>query len=132
MSRSLLFQSLRRSLPAQAVQPCARRQFTAAVRLSEQKSSSGDRAKTDSQTRIKYPYDDRPSEPVRGKGGKHHKPTLPSLSLEGKVAVVTGGARGLGLVMAQGLMRSGADVALVDLNGIVILDLRDSMMLRGR
>ena len=38
-------------------------------------------------------------------------------SLDGKVAVVTGGARGLGLVMAQGLMTSGAQVALVDLNG---------------
>jgi hypothetical protein len=45
------------------------------------------------------------------------KRTLPSFSLEGKVAVVTGGARGLGLVMASALLESGAGVALVDLNG---------------
>lgn len=36
--------------------------------------------------------------------------------MEGKVAVVTGGARGLGLVMAQALVTSGADVAIVDMN----------------
>ena len=33
--------------------------------------------------------------------------------------MVTGGAGGLGLVMAQALTTSGADVALVDLNGIL-------------
>ena len=44
------------------------------------------------------------------------KRTLPLFSLEGKVAVVTGGARGLGLVMGQALMQSGADLAIVDLN----------------
>jgi D-arabinitol 2-dehydrogenase len=44
------------------------------------------------------------------------KRTLPSFSLEGKVAVVTGGARGLGLVMGQALIQSGADLAIVDLN----------------
>lgn len=42
--------------------------------------------------------------------------TLPSFSLEGKVAVITGGARGLGLVMGQALIHSGADLAIVDLN----------------
>jgi D-arabinitol 2-dehydrogenase len=36
--------------------------------------------------------------------------------MEGRVAVVTGGARGLGLVMAQALVTSGADVAIVDMN----------------
>jgi D-arabinitol 2-dehydrogenase len=30
--------------------------------------------------------------------------------------VVTGGARGLGLVMGQALINSGADLAIVDLN----------------
>ncbi len=35
--------------------------------------------------------------------------------LEGRVAVVTGGARGLGFAMAQALARHGADIALVDL-----------------
>ena len=44
------------------------------------------------------------------------KRTLPSFSLEGKVAVVTGGVRGLGLVMGQALIQSGADLAIVDLN----------------
>lgn len=44
------------------------------------------------------------------------KRTLPTFSLEGKVAVVTGGARGLGLVMGQALVTSGADLAIVDIN----------------
>ena len=35
--------------------------------------------------------------------------------LEGKVAVVTGGARGLGLSMAAALARHGVRVGLVDL-----------------
>jgi len=42
--------------------------------------------------------------------------TLASFSLEGRVAVITGGARGLGLVMGQALVASGADLAIVDLN----------------
>lgn len=44
------------------------------------------------------------------------KRTLPTFSLEGKVAVVTGGARGLGLAMGEALVSSGADLAIVDLN----------------
>jgi NAD(P)-dependent dehydrogenase (short-subunit alcohol dehydrogenase family) len=43
---------------------------------------------------------------------------LASFSLEGRVAVITGGARGLGLVMTQALVISGADVAIVDLNSM--------------
>lgn len=43
--------------------------------------------------------------------------TMPTFSLEGKVCVVTGGARGLGLVMGNGVVQSGADLAIVDLNG---------------
>jgi sorbose reductase len=35
--------------------------------------------------------------------------------LQGSVAVVTGGARGLGLEMARALAKAGADIALVDL-----------------
>jgi NAD(P)-dependent dehydrogenase (short-subunit alcohol dehydrogenase family) len=42
--------------------------------------------------------------------------TLASFSLEDKVGVVTGGARGLGLVMSQAMVVSGADVAIVDMN----------------
>ena len=44
------------------------------------------------------------------------KRTLRSFSLEGKVTVVAGEARGLGLVMGQAPVRSGADLAIVDLN----------------
>jgi NAD(P)-dependent dehydrogenase (short-subunit alcohol dehydrogenase family) len=40
---------------------------------------------------------------------------LPEFSLHGKVAVVTGGARGLGLEMMRALARVGADVVAVDL-----------------
>ncbi|KAL3425563.1 D-arabinitol 2-dehydrogenase [Phlyctema vagabunda] len=43
-------------------------------------------------------------------------PTLPSFSLAEKVAVITGGARGLGLAMSQALVMSGADLAIVDIN----------------
>lgn len=39
------------------------------------------------------------SKVVQGRGGFHMKRTLPSFSLEGKVTVVTGRVRGLGLVM---------------------------------
>ena len=67
---------------------------------------------------IEYPEEHElpPSKPVQGRGGLHFKRTLASFTLEGKVAVVTGGARGLGLVMSQACVISGADVAIVDLN----------------
>lgn len=71
--------------------------------------------------------------PVQGRGGFHFRRTLATFSLEGtqsripdrgvptndvsgRSGVVTGGARGLGLVMSQALVISGADVAIVDLN----------------
>jgi NAD(P)-dependent dehydrogenase (short-subunit alcohol dehydrogenase family) len=41
-----------------------------------------------------------------------HKPVLDTFRLDGKVALVTGGARGLGLTMATALAEAGADVAL--------------------
>jgi len=68
---------------------------------------------------IEIPFDEKAvpkQEPVQGRGGFHFQRTLASFTLEGKTALVTGGARGLGLVMAQALVVSGADVALVDLN----------------
>lgn len=58
--------------------------------------------------------------PVQGRGSFHFKRTLSSFSLEGNVGLVTGGARGLGLVMSQALVVSGADVAIVDLNSMII------------
>jgi hypothetical protein len=60
-----------------------------------------------------------PAQPVaQGRGGMHFKRTLAQFSLEKKVSLVTGGARGLGLVMAQGLVASGSDLAIVDLNSM--------------
>jgi len=46
---------------------------------------------------------------------------LDQFKLNGKVAIVTGSARGLGQAMAIGLAQAGADIALVDL-----LDMADS------
>jgi hypothetical protein len=92
--------------------------------LRARKDNAGAAARTDKSTDIKYPYDDRPrTEPARGRGGTKLRPTLASFSLAGKTAIVTGGARGLGLVMAQGLMTSGADIALVDMNSEYIGEL---------
>ncbi|GAD97669.1 D-arabinitol dehydrogenase ArbD [Paecilomyces variotii No. 5] len=75
-------------------------------------------ARTDENVKIEYPKDEEmPRSPiVQGRGGMHFKRTLASFSLEGKVSVVTGGARGLGLVMGQALVNSGSDLAIVDLN----------------
>ncbi|KAI5867852.1 NAD(P)-binding protein [Durotheca rogersii] len=75
-------------------------------------------ARTDDSITVKYPEEDAlpPSTPVQGRGGFHMKRTLASFSLEGKVGVVTGGARGLGLVMGQGMVISGANLAIVDMN----------------
>lgn len=86
--------------------------------------SGGDRdhegsfARTDREVRVEYPEEaDLPrSKPVQGRGGMHFKRTLASFSLDGRVGIVTGGARGLGLVMSQAMVVSGADVAIVDLN----------------
>jgi D-arabinose 1-dehydrogenase-like Zn-dependent alcohol dehydrogenase len=77
----------------------------------------GQYARTDESITVEYPEEDLPrGKPIQGRGGPHFKKTLASFSLEGKTAIVTGGARGLGLVMAQALAESGAEVALVDLN----------------
>ncbi|KAF1988800.1 D-arabinitol dehydrogenase-like protein [Aulographum hederae CBS 113979] len=75
-------------------------------------------ARTDETVRVEYPEEDQlPSSlPIQGRGGPHSLRTLAAFSMEDRVAVVTGGARGLGLVMAQALCTSGADVAIVDMN----------------
>ena len=41
-----------------------------------------------------------------------HTNVLESFRIKGKIALVTGGARGLGLTMATALAEAGADVAL--------------------
>ena len=84
----------------------------------------GTMARTDKEVQIEHPPEEDlpPSQTYRGRGGIHNKRTLASFSLEGRVGVVTGGARGLGLVMAQALVISGADVALVDLNSLPTLN----------
>lgn len=78
----------------------------------------GQFARTDEGMRIEHPEEEHypKSQPVQGRGGTHNMRTLASFSLEGKSAIVTGGARGLGLVMAQALVISGADVAIVDMS----------------
>lgn len=77
-------------------------------------------ARTDGSVQYEHEEQKLPSsQPVQGRGGLHFKRTLASFSLEGRVGVVTGGARGLGLVMSQALVISGADIAIVDLNSKV-------------
>lgn len=83
-----------------------------------EKPHPGQYSRTDPEVTVEYPEDHElpSSQPVRGHGGGIGKPTLASFSLEGRVGVVTGGARGLGLVMGQGMVYSGSDLAIVDLN----------------
>lgn len=80
--------------------------------------AEGQYARTDEKVKIEYPDDEHmPRSPVvQGRGGMHFKRTLAHFSLENKVTLVTGGARGLGLVMAQAIVASGSDLAIVDLN----------------
>ena len=86
----------------------------------KEEEHEGSFARTDSSVQVEYPEEGElpSSTPVQGRGGLHFKRTLASFSLEGKVGVVTGGARGLGLVMSQAMVISGADVAIVDLNSM--------------
>ncbi|EJT70760.1 D-arabinitol dehydrogenase [Gaeumannomyces tritici R3-111a-1] len=86
----------------------------------EHAETAGSFARTDASVQVEYPQDHElpSSAPVTGAGraGINVRPTLASFSLQGKVGIVTGGARGLGLVMGQGMVISGADLAIVDLN----------------
>lgn len=86
----------------------------------KEEEHEGSFARTDSSVQVEYPEEGElpSSAPVQGRGGLHFKRTLASFSLEGKAGVVTGGARGLGLVMSQAMVISGADVAIVDLNSM--------------
>lgn len=94
------------------------RAISTAAEPHEVSEHEGQFARTDENVRVEYPDEDKlpRSEIVQGRGAFHLKRTLDTFSLEGRVAVVTGGARGLGLVMGQALIQSGADLAIVDLN----------------
>jgi hypothetical protein len=76
----------------------------------EEEPAAGLYARTDESITVEYPPDEQlpVSEPVVGAGraGVNVFPTLATFSLQGKVGVVTGGARGLGLVMGRMLSLS--------------------------
>lgn len=122
-------QSTLKSKPAYPVRPitCSTKLYKEDKRSPSEKliddrdhSHAGSFSRTDNTVSIAYPGEDlEPSSaPVQGRGGMHFKRTLASFSLEGRVGIVTGGARGLGLVMSQALVISGCDVAIVDLNSM--------------
>jgi len=54
-----------------------------------------------------------------------------NLSFEGKVALVTGAASGMGLATAQAFAQAGAAVALVDRNEAAVRKLADRMVAEG-
>ncbi|KAK6594593.1 short chain dehydrogenase [Botrytis cinerea] len=93
-----------RTLPALSSRPIHN---TASLREKlDDPPHEGSFARTDSSVHVEYPEEHElpSSKPVQGRGGLHFKRTLASFSLEGRVGVVTGGARGLGLVMSQAMV----------------------------
>lgn len=120
------FRTALQSKPAYAIRPitCSTKLYKEDKRIHEQMiddpdhSHAGSFSRTDNTISVEYPGEslEPTSVPVQGRGGFHFKRTLASFSLEGRVGIVTGGARGLGLVMSQALVISGCDVAIVDLN----------------
>lgn len=95
-------------------------------------------ARTDESVTFEYPDESQmPHSPTIE--GMRYKRTLTEFSLEKKVTIVTGGARGLGLVMSQAILTSGADLAIVDLNsmflglpGIPVVQMLTQYSNRGR
>lgn len=78
-------------------------------------------SRTDNRIQLEHPEDAKLDEKTYdGTGGLHFKRTLSTFTLEGRTVVVTGGARGLGLVMSQACLLSGANVAIVDLNRMAL------------
>ncbi len=122
LSRAFLRTSAPRSIRAAAYRPSAAAFLHTTRPFAEPPKGGspepGGFARTDESITVEYPEEGQlpPSVPVQGRGGQHMKRTLASFSLEGKVGVVTGGARGLGLVMGQGMVISGANLAIVDMN----------------
>ena len=133
--RSLVAKSVKRTFAVRSKATVvggltARRYLAASAALREKhdlpghnEENEGTWSRTSKKIQFEYPNEEalEPSRPVQGRGGMHFKRTLASFSLEGKVGIVTGGARGLGLVMAQALAISGADVAIVDMNSMVCM-----------
>lgn len=109
-----------RSLHVSAKLRLADKKPTIPASAADTTEHEGSFARTDASVQVDYPEENElpSSKTVQGRGGLHFKRTLASFSLEGKVGVVTGGARGLGLVMSQALVISGADIAIVDLNSM--------------
>ncbi|KAM5346524.1 hypothetical protein ACJ41O_009529 [Fusarium nematophilum] len=114
---------------APILRQCARRAAPSVLRPSfaasrnlrnvpPRRDKPGSYSRTDPGVEVEYPEDHElpSSKPVLGTGGQYVKPTLPTFSLDGNVGVVTGGARGLGLVIGQGMAFSGSNLALVDMN----------------
>lgn len=86
-------------------------------RMPPRQDKPGSYSRTDKDIEVEYPEDhELPSSKPVPAGGQYVKPTLGTFTLDRRVGLVTGGARGLGLVIAQGMVYSGADVALVDMN----------------
>lgn len=84
-------------------------------------------ARTDETVQIPHPDESKlPHSPTIE--GMRYKRTLTQFSLEKKVTIVTGGARGLGLVMSQAIITSGSDLAIVDLNSMSFLDMDMGLM----
>lgn len=54
------------------------------------------------------------------------------MSIEGKVALITGGARGIGRGIALRLAKDGADIAIVDREGTTMQDVADEVGALGR
>ncbi|PUU79307.1 hypothetical protein B9Z19DRAFT_979970 [Tuber borchii] len=107
--------ALPRPSSATTLRPTARSISTIhPLRKDHREIKPGQFARTDPSITMEYPAEkDMPSSKPPWRYGQMSK----SFSLEGKVAVVTGGAGGLGYVMTQALVEFGADAAIVDLNG---------------
>ncbi|KAI6783051.1 D-arabinitol 2-dehydrogenase [ribulose-forming]-like protein [Emericellopsis cladophorae] len=117
----MMRQAARRAALSTAPRVAARPTFAAVRhlhRVPARQDKPGEHARIDSDIEMEHPAEHElpSSKPVHGTGGQYVKPTLATFSLEGQVGIVTGGARGLGLVIAQGMVYSGSDVALVDMN----------------
>ncbi|KAI5464525.1 hypothetical protein BGZ63DRAFT_351326 [Mariannaea sp. PMI_226] len=117
MITPVLRQCARRAVVPSVIRPS----FAAARRFHNHPSrqdKAGTYSRTDPAIEVEYPAEKEipSSKPVLGTGGQYVKPTLASFSLEGNVGIVTGGARGLGLVIGQGMVFSGSNLALVDMN----------------